>query len=97
MNKIVERCFMGLLMFAMLLVLPALACQGNACADIKQSANGNCHTLKNVGNRTIRVKWGDTFGPKDLAPGESWTITNPFNGGACIGWIAGDITANYIN
>jgi hypothetical protein len=94
MNKPVARCFMVLLMIAMLLVLPAFACQGNACSDIKPSVNGNCHTLKNVGNKRIRVKWGDTFGPKDLAPGESWTITNI--NGACVGWIAGDITANYI-
>lgn len=79
----------------LLIAGPAFACQGNACVDIRPTANGSCHTLQNVGSRRIRVKWGDTFGPKDLGPGESWTITNPFGGG-CVGWIAGDIFANYI-
>jgi hypothetical protein len=80
---------------AMLLLGTAFACKGNACGDLKFTANGNCHTITNVGSKPIRVKWGDTFGPKDLGPGESWTITNPF-GGACVGYIAGEVEANYI-
>lgn len=84
-------------MIATMLVGTVFACKGNACGDLKLSVNGNCHTVQNAGSRRIRVKWGDTFGPKDLGPGESWTVTNPFGGGACVGSIAGDIEANYIN
>lgn len=89
--KLLRQC--GILLVVM--AGPAFACQGNACGDVKPSVSGNCHTLQNVGSRRIRIKWGDTFGPKDLGPGESWTIMNPFGGG-CVGTIAGDIFANYI-
>jgi hypothetical protein len=81
-----------------LLVLAAgmvFACQGNACGELKFSVNGNCHTVQNVGSRRIRVKGVTTSVRKDLGPGESWTITNPF-GGACVGSIAGDVSANYL-
>lgn len=76
-----------------LLTAILFACQGNACGDLKFSANDNCHSVQNVGSRTITVKWGD-WGPFDLSPGQSVTIKNPFGGG-CVEYIAGDVTANY--
>jgi hypothetical protein len=88
---------MFVLLVAML-VVPSVTraaggCTGNACSVLRLSANGNCHTITNVGSRTITVRWG-VFGPMILAPHQSHTITNPFGGG-CVGVIVGDLTANY--
>jgi len=88
---------MFLLLLAILVVpfeaRAAGGCSGNACDVLQLSVNGNCHTITNVGSRTITVRWGP-FGPMRLAPRQSQTITNPFGGG-CVGVIVGALTANY--
>jgi hypothetical protein len=81
--------------FSVVTVGAALACDGNACGDVRYSvdSSGYCHTLTNGGSRTISVKWGE-YGPTTLGPGQSWTVMNAFSH-QCQGSIAGGVTANY--
>jgi hypothetical protein len=86
----------NVLIFSALTVGTALACDGNACGDLRFSVDrsGYCHTVTNAGSRTISIRWGE-YGPTSLAPGQAWTVMNAFNSRVCQGSIAGGITANY--